>query len=307
MATESAEIESGEEPSNIEINREKEIVINTLKHILADRQAVIGLTIIISFLLLAVFAPFLAPYDPDHIFYDENNEVKIEQSPSLEHPMGTDAWGKDVLSQWVYASRITVMVGLLSGFIVGVIGTTVGLIAGYYKGLVDLVIMRVVDVLYGIPATPLILVLAILFANSIWTILIGMALILWRTMARVIRAQTLSLSERPFVKSAKASGASDLRIIYLHIAPNLLPLILIETTFVVANAIILEAGVSFLGIGAELSWGTMLQLTMVTGAIRHAWWWVLPPGLAIMMIVVSFFTVSRAIENITNPEGGGFR
>lgn len=295
------------ETNTIALNREKESFLKTVKLILSDRQAVIGLAIIFTFIFIAIFAPFLAPHEPSQINYSDDGEILIEKPPSLSHPMGTDAWGRDVLSQWIFASRVTILIGLLSGFIVGVIGTTIGLVAGYYKGLIDLFIMRVVDILYGIPATPLILVLAILFFNSIWTILIGMAVILWRSMARVIRAQTLSLAERPFVKSARASGASDIRIIYLHIAPNLLPLILIETTFVVANAIILEAGVSFLGIGAELSWGTMLQLTMVTGAIRHAWWWVLPPGLAIMMIVVSFFAISRSIEDITNPEGGGFR
>jgi peptide/nickel transport system permease protein len=184
-----------------------------------------------------------------------------------------------------------------------VIGTTVGLFAGYYKGKVDLILMRVVDVLYGIPALPLVLIIAMFFGNSVWNIVIAMALVLWRTMARLVRSQTLSLAEQPFVKAAKAAGASDLRIMYIHIAPNLVPLMLVEGTFVMGAAILVEAGLSFLGLGAAnmVSWGTMLQLTFTSGAIRSAWWWVLPPGLSITLLVVAFFYVSRGIEDITNP------
>jgi peptide/nickel transport system permease protein len=164
--------------------------------------------------------------------------------------------------------------------------------------------MRIVDILYGIPATPFILILVIFFGTSIWNVILAMTLVLWRTMARVIRSQTLSLSERPFVKSARAAGASDLRIMFYHIAPNLLPLIMIETTIVVGWAIVLEAGISFLGLGASelISWGTMLQLTFASGAIRTAWWWVLPPGISITLLVMSFFYFSRIVEDITSPE-----
>jgi peptide/nickel transport system permease protein len=123
-------------------------------------------------------------------------------------------------------------------------------------------------------------------------------------MARVIRSETLSLAERPFVKGARAAGASDFRIMFYHIVPNLLPLIMVETTIVVGWAIVLEAGISFLGLGASeiISWGTMLQLTFASGAIRTAWWWVLPPGLCITLLVMSFFYFSRIVENITDPE-----
>jgi peptide/nickel transport system permease protein len=196
------------------------------------------------------------------------------------------------------------MVGLLSGLSVMIVGTSVGLIAGFYKGTVDLLIMRVVDVLYGIPQTPLVLVIALFMGASVWNVILAMVLVLWRTMARIIRSQTLSLSERQFVKSARAAGASNRRIIFYHIAPNILPLMFIQTTITISGAIVLEAGISFLGLGAQdmTSWGTMLQLTFSTGAIREAWWWVLPPGLGITLLVLSFFYLSRALEQITNPE-----
>lgn len=268
-----------------------------------NRPAMIGLGIILVILVMAVAAPVLAPYDPNENFYNDAGQPMDLQPPSVAHPMGTTHLAQDVLSQLIWGSRVSVIVGLLSGLTVLFVGTTVGLVAGYYKGTVDLVLMRFVDVLYGVPAIPLVLVITMFVGNSVWNIIIAMALVLWRNMARLVRSQTLSLSERPYVKAAKAAGASDIRIMYLHIAPNLAPLMLVEGTFVMGAAILIEAGLSFLGLGAAemMSWGTMLQLTFTTGAIRSAWWWVLPPGLSITAMVVAFFYISRGIEDITNP------
>jgi len=271
-----------------------------------DKLAMVSLVILVGFTLMAVFAPYLAPYDPDtyHWESDDKENALTLQPPSIDHPMGTTTQAKDVLSIWIFGSRVSILVGFASGFAVMIIGTTVGLVAGYYKGTLDLFLMRFVDILYGIPATPFILILSLFVGTSIWNVMFAMTLVLWRTMARVIRSQTLSLAERPFVKSAKAAGASDFRIMYYHIVPNLLPLIAIETTIVVSWAITLEAGVSFLGLGATelISWGSMLQLTFSSGAIRTAWWWVIPPGVAITLLVMAFFYLSRVVENITDPE-----
>lgn len=268
-----------------------------------NRPAMIGLGVLVTVLVMAVAAPLLAPYDPNENFYNDAGQPEALEPPSVKHPMGTTHLAKDVLSQLIWGSRVSVIVGFLSGLTVLVVGTTVGLVSGYYKGTVDLVLMRFVDVLYGIPAIPLVLVITMFVGNSVWNIIIAMTLVLWRNMARLVRSQTLSLSERPYVKAAKAAGASDLRIMYLHIAPNLAPLMLVEGTFVMGAAILIEAGLSFLGLGAAemTSWGTMLQLTFTTGAIRSAWWWVLPPGLSITAMVVGFFYISRGIEDITNP------
>lgn len=275
-----------------------------------DRGARIGMIILVAFVLTAVFAPQLAPHDPNKTFKDEIGRPVAIEPPSFKHPLGTTHLGRDVFSQWVFGARVSLIVGVLSGLSVMIIGTSVGLTAGYFKGKVDLVLMRVVDILYGIPATPLVLVLALFFGASLWNIILAFVFILWRTMARITRSQTLSLSERPFVKAAKATGASDLRIMTQHLLPNLLPLIFIETTIIIGVAIMLEAGLSFLGMGAEnmISWGTMLQLTFATGAIREAWWWVLPPGISITLLILSFYYVSRALEEVTNPEiSGGIR
>jgi len=290
------------------LGRYREQLLKTLGLLRDDRGALLSLGIIGAFVFMAIFAPYVTPYEPQASHVTDGDARELEE-PSLEHPFGTTSLARDVFSQWVYGTRISLLVGLLSGLSVMVIGTTVGIVAGYYKGTVDMVLMRVVDVLYGIPATPFILVLVLFFGTSVWNVIIAMILVLWRTMARVIRSETMSLAERPFVKTARAAGASDRRIMFLHIGPNLLPLIMIETTIVVAWSITLEAGISFLGLGATdmISWGTMLQLTFSSGAIRSAWWWVLPPGLGITLLVLAVFYLSRAFERITDPSTVGSR
>ena len=268
-----------------------------------NRLALVGLIMLGVVTLMALLAPVLAPYDPTVNHYHGEGDPKILERPTLEHPLGTTHLAEDVLSQLIWGSRISLFVGLMSGFVVLVVGVSVGLAAGYYKGWVDLVLMRFVDALYAIPAIPLVLVITMFVGSSVWNVILAMALVLWRNMARIVRSETLSISERPFVKAARASGAGDLRIMYIHIAPILLPIVLVETTFVIGAAILIEAGLSFLGLGAGelMSWGTMLQLTFTTGAIRRAWWWVVPPGVAITGLVVAFFYISRGIEDVTNP------
>ena len=269
-----------------------------------NKMAMIGAAVVGITLFMAIFAPYLAPYEPTSTVYTADGQVATLKSPNAAFPMGTNHLGQDIYSQWIYGSRVSLLVGFLSGLSVITIGSTVGLIAGYYKGTVDLVLMRVVDILYAIPATPLVLVVALFWGSSVWTVIIAMVLVLWRTAARLIRSETMSLAEQPFVKAARASGASDARIMFIHIAPILVPIMLVEGTFVMGSAILLEAGVSFLGLGATemMSWGVMLQLTFSSGAITEAWWWVIPPGLSITALVVSFFYISRGIEDVTNPQ-----
>lgn len=269
-----------------------------------NRMAVIATLIVLGTFLMAIFAPFLAPYEPTETVYNDAGMAATLEPPSLSNPMGTNHLAQDIFSQWIYGSRVSLLVGFLSGITVISIGATVGLVSGYYKGLVDLVLMRVVDILYAIPATPLVLVVAMFWGSSVWTVIIAMMLVLWRTSARLVRSETMSLAEQPFVKAARASGASDTRIMFIHIAPILIPIMLIEGTFVAGVAILLEAGISFLGLGATemISWGVMLQLTFSSGAIAVAWWWVIPPGLSITILIVSFFYISRGIEDITNPQ-----
>jgi len=274
------------------------------RELIKSKLALTGIVILSVFLSVAVFSPYIVPYSPDMINYDENGGVLSLLPPSKDHIMGTTFMGRDVFSQLLDGARGTLLIAFLSGLAILIIGVNVGLIAGYYKGAIDALLMRLVDTLYGIPDLPFILIIALFIGPSIWTVILVVVLILWRTMARIIRSQTLSLSERPFVKAAKASGAGDFRIIYLHIAPNVASLIFAQLAIMVGFVIILESSASFLGVGSAdiRTWGQILQYVFATGAIRHAWWWTLPPGACIALLVMSVFFLSKGIENITNPE-----
>jgi peptide/nickel transport system permease protein len=223
--------------------------------------------------------------------------------PSREHWFGTDHLGRDLFSQNVHGSQIALLVGFLGATLVVLIGTNVGLIAGYYRGRTETVLMRTVDVMYGIPFEPFALILVLLFQPSLTIVILAVSLLTWRTVARLIRSQVLSLRERPFVKAARVAGASDLRIMYLHIFPNVLPLVFLELAIIVGVSIIAEATLSFLGLGPPqaISWGGILHDARLSGAWRTAWWWNLPPGIFIMTTVLSVFFISRSLEVVANP------
>ena len=223
--------------------------------------------------------------------------------PSGEHWFGTDHLGRDLYSQNVYGSRIALLVGFIGASLVVLIGANVGLIAGYFRGRTETVLMRTVDVMYGIPFEPFALILVLLFEPSLFIVILAVSLLTWRTVARLIRSQVLSLRERPFVKAARVAGASDLRIMYLHIFPNVMPLVFLELAIIVGVSIIAEATLSFLGLGPpqSISWGGILHNARLSGAWRTAWWWNLPPGIFIMTTVLSVFFISRSLEVVANP------
>jgi peptide/nickel transport system permease protein len=259
-----------------------------------------GVLILAFIVAVAIFAPMIAPYDPAATDY--YNQF---QPPSAEHPLGTDSSGRDIFSNLVYGARAAVQVGLVSATVVAFIGMNIGLVAGYFGGYVDDFLMRFVDFAYGIPFTPFVIVLVALWEASMWTIVAGIAMLLWRQTARVVRSQVLSLKEKPFIKSARAAGASHRRIIYRHIAPNILPLVFLYGSFAIGWAILTEASLSFLGFGdpTAITWGQMLQAAFLSQALaRDAWWWFTAPGLAIMLTVTSAFLIGRGYEEQLNPE-----
>lgn len=269
-----------------------------------ERMGQLGLLLLLAFLLLSALAPVIAPYNPDTRHKVDDGTLDRLSSPTGEHLLGTNHQGQDVLSQVLFGSRVSVFVGLLSAVIAVFIGANIGLITAYYGGLVDDAFMRLVDIAYGLPFLPFVIVLVFIFGSDLFNVVLVISAILWRDSARVIRSEVLTQKERPYVESARAIGASDVRILYRHIFPNVLPLAFLYMAFAVAYGIIFEASIAFLGYGDPelISWGKMLYQAYTYGAIRTAWWWVLPPGIMLMLLVSSVFFIGRTLEKFTNPE-----
>lgn len=279
-------------------------VVRTLaKPLREDRLALAGACVLAVLVVVAIAGPWLAPYGPLESTTRADGRLAYLEPPSREHLLGTTNLGRDVLSQVLVGTRVALIVGFLAALLVTLVGTTVALLAGYYRGWVDDALMRLVDVAYAIPLEPLAIVVLSFLKPSIWNIVMVVAVLAWRDPARVIRAQVLSLVERPFVKAARVTGASDARIIFLHIAPNILPLCHAYVAIAFGWAVIAEAGISFLGFGdpQQLSWGQILQQAFLSGAIRRAWWWTVPPGVCIMLTVLSVFFIGRSYEPLLNP------
>lgn len=253
--------------------------------------------------LVAVFANWLSPYDPLVNHFDAAGQLRRLEPPSAVHWLGTTYYGLDVLAQLIHGTRIVLIVGITCAALIALIGTNVGLIAGYYSGRVETVLMRATDLAFGIPFIPFAVVLVALLGPSLWNTIIAISLLMWRSTARVIRSQVLSLRERGFVKAARIVGASDLRILYVHIFPNVLPMALLYVAFDIAWAVLAEASIAFLGFGdpQQTSWGQMLYLAYVSGSIRQAWWWTIPPGATLSLFVISVFLISREYERLANP------
>ena len=217
--------------------------------------------------------------------------------------LGTDAQGHDIWTWLVYGSRVAFLVGIMAAFIQVVIGSLYGVLSGFKGGWTDTVLMRFADIMLTLPFLPIILILTSIVGRSIWNIIFVLGIFGWAGISRVIRAQTLSLKNRPFVDAARVAGASGWRIMISHILPNVLPFAFLYMTLGVAGAILSEAALSFLGLGdpQAVSWGQMLSTIQTSGATMYAWWWLLPPGLAITLISLGFYLVGRAFDEILNP------
>jgi len=217
--------------------------------------------------------------------------------------LGTDVFGHDIFSQLVYATRIELIVGIVAALIAVGVGTGIGLISGYYGGWVDTILMRITDIFLTLPVLVIILLMAAILGGSIINIIIIIALFSWSGIARVIRAQTLSLKTRSFIDAARISGATDSKIILRHLAPNVLPFTFLYMTFTTSGAIITEAILAFLGFGDPriVTWGMMLQYLRISGNTLTAPWWLLPPGVAITLLSLSFYLIGRAFDEVVNP------
>lgn len=270
---------------------------------LSTTAGYLGLTLFLGFLFLALFAPMLMPLDPLAINYDAVGSIQRMRPPGAEFLLGTNYYGRDILSQLIIGSRVSIGVGLLSALIIVFIGANIGLVAGYVGGRTEALLMRLTDLAFGIPFFPFAVLLVALLEPSVWNMIITISCLLWRSVARVVRAQVLSLRERPYVRAAQVSGASGPRVMYVHILPNIMPMVMLYMAMGIAYAVLAEASLSFLGFGdpKTVSWGSMLYDAYVTGSISRAWWWTVPPGLCVTMFVVSVFLMARDWELVANP------
>jgi peptide/nickel transport system permease protein len=265
----------------------------------------IGVVLIVLFGIMALCSfipPLIEPMY--HPMTGVDPEISSSTGPSSRHWLGTDFMGRDILSQLLAGARVAFMVGVSAAFMSVFLGTGIGMTAGYMGRHVDTLLMRLADMIMVMPTLLVVLMLASLFGQlSIWTIVLIIALFRWPGVSRVIRAQTLSLKQRPFIDAARVAGASHLRIIFRHIMPNVLPLSFLYMTFRVTSAIIIEAALAFLGFGdpGTVSWGMMLQWVWKTGHMFRAPYWLLPPGICISLITLSFYMLGRAMDEVLDP------
>jgi len=259
---------------------------------------VAGLAILAVFILVALFAPALVPYDP---------KVKtgaVYAPPSAAHLLGTDDSGADMLSLIIVGSRVSLIVGFAAALVAMVIGGAVGLLSGFFGGKTDMVLMRITDYVLVIPDIPLMIVIAALFGRRLLNIIVIIGVIYWTSTARLVRAQVKSVRERTYVKRVRAVGAGNGRLIGRHILPQVAPLLIANTVLMVAVAIFAETYITFLGLGdpSLISWGKLIENSFRGDAVlNHAWWAIVPPGVCVALVVLACTMVGQSMEDALNP------
>jgi len=274
---------------------------NTLFMLWSDPIGKSGVLLLFFIFVISIFGPMIFPFNPKDIAKTAQDILK---PPSVEHWLGTDELGRDVFRETLLGSRISLLVRLLATAISIIVGSIVGLVAGYFPGLWGNLLMRITDFFLVLPVMPLIIILAAIFGQNFLITILVIGLSSWPATARIVRSQVISLRERQFIERIRSLGATDLRIIGVHILPNVLPLIFANTVLVIANSILSEATLAFLGLGdpVRVSWGTMLHFAFVSGAAgRGAWWYLIPPGFGIVVVVLGFVLTGHTLDGILNP------
>mgnify|MGYP000153162608 CR=1 FL=1 len=272
--------------------------IGNIKEAFRSRSSKVGLLIIIFIVLMAILAPYIAPYDPYEYVGDPY------EPPSSEHLLGTDDMGHDLLSQIIYGAQVSLLVGVLSALGCVLIGTIIGVISGFLGGWIDEILMRLTDVVLVIPYLVFIILLVSYLGPSIWNIVISISILGWPSIARMVRSYVLSLRENLYIEAARAIGCGNRHIMIKYIIPGLVPLIVPIFVLTIIDGILTEAGLSFLGLGDpnKISWGIILYYAQVRGAfVKGLWWWILPPGLLITVTGLGFLLLGSSLEEYFNP------
>ncbi|AEW98507.1 oligopeptide ABC transporter integral membrane protein (plasmid) [Streptantibioticus cattleyicolor NRRL 8057 = DSM 46488] len=267
-----------------------------------NRLAVAGLVVVVLFVLFCFVGPFLYRTDQMHTALSE-----VNLPPSLRHPLGTDAVGHDELGRLMYGGKVSLLVGLAAGLLATVIGTLWGAVAGYAGGWVDAVMMRVVDAGIAIPALFILLVISAILTPGVPGLVLILGIVSWLVPSRLVRAETLTLKNRDYVHTLRAIGGTHTRAITRHILPNTVSTIAVAATFQVADAILLVAYVSYLGLGVQppaTDWGGMLSAGLTAVYSGH-WWLILPPGLAVILVVCAFNAIGDGLRDTFDVRGRG--
>ncbi|WP_436371369.1 ABC transporter permease [Cytobacillus sp. BC1816] len=297
-----AEVKMSSETTISTVQRRKPWV-RWVKLLLQSKTGTVGFLIVSLVIFVAIFADILAPHDPA-----SNNLGDMLKPPvwldggSQNYILGTDNLGRDILSRIIYGSRVSLLVGVFSVILAGFIGIIIGLIAGYYGGVIDNLLMRIVDSFLAIPSILFILVVLAVFDPSILVLIIVIGLTNWVTYARVVRGEVLSIKEREFVKASKSIGTNSLTIMLQHILPNILSSFIVISTLSVATTIVLEASLSFLGLGIQppdVSWGGML--TDGRNYLATNWWLATFPGIAITITVLGIIFLGDWLRDVLDP------
>lgn len=270
-----------------------------LRKVLGNRSLLIGAIILFIMVLIAVLAPVISPYDPNTM-----NVPNRLMPPSSQHFLGTDEFGRDLLTRIMYGSRVSMFVGLVVSLLSSAVGLVIGLYASYYKVL-DHILMRISDGLIAIPGILLAIALMAALGASIWNVVISLTVVFTPSIARVVRASAIVVREQPYVEAVYMQGAGPYRILWGNIAPNVLSPLFIQATFIFASAILSEAALSFLGAGIpapEASWGNILQASKLV--INKAWWVAVFPGVILILSVLSLNLLGDGLRDHFDPHTG---
>jgi peptide/nickel transport system permease protein len=265
-------------------------------------RARIGMTLVALVLLAALLAPVLTSYDPVQQFRDGLSQTGTPLPPGSQYILGTDGLGRDLWTRLLYGAQVSLLISIVANMTAALFGTLIGMLAGYYHGIIDTILMRLTDVLLAFPAILLALALGSVLRPSIPVVMLILVIITWPTLARLVRSQTLTVRERQFVESARASGAKDAYILWRHILPHTLTVTIVWTTLSIASAVLIEASLSYLGVGVPLptaSWGNIIREG--NNAYRIAPWLILVPTLAILITTFGFNLLGDAIRDALDP------
>ncbi|MBV9831087.1 MAG: ABC transporter permease [Marmoricola sp.] len=266
-----------------------------------SRSGMAGLVLLLFFIAIAILAPVLA--DPSGLEVTKATGG-VMAAPSRGYPLGTDENGRSILTMLIWGSRISLFVGLFATLISMVLGTVIGLTSGFFEGWIGAMLFRFTEWFLVIPFLPLALILATILGRSLLNIALVIGITSWPATALLIRSQTLSIKERPYLERARVLGANRRQQIVRHVLPNVMPMVFANTTLTVAIAILTETTLSFLGLGdpTRVSWGSMLEAAFAEGAISTgAWWYIVPPGVCVVLVVLAFTLVGQALEEVLNP------